>query len=357
MALTIHGALLPNESFTAQWGIQTIKETWLVQVDSPLDNAADVVNQLPAYDGGITPEPTFTIGLSSHPDRSDLILKSCDSCSEHPQAGRPFWYVSVTYETLQWANNSMMEESNRRGNTGRVHKFGTGASPDTTIKYPWNEPVNWSVNTRKVKSTRYVDAAGNRLLHANFLPILEGIDIEIDLEVHQFVWNINWSSFDWVTGFVPYIGKINSSTCFGIAAKHVLCENITAVENYRSQNVDGTNEDVHFATITATFVIDRNTDTPNGYFRDANRRVSAHTLEVINVTLGAVTVKMYLPIVINDRGDYAQSPWPLLPTGLAADYKIMNTYNPETDFKIIDPLYPIQADLAAFVSAYGLVIP
>lgn len=352
MTIIIHGSLLPNESFSAQWGIQTIKETWLIEVDTPLDNAADVVAQLPAYDGGITSEPTFTIGLSYHPDRSDLILKSADSVSEHPQAGRKFWLVSVTYETPQWVNQGINDESsNRRGNSQRYNKLGT--DNQSSIKYPWDEPVNWSVNTRKVRATRYVDANGARLLHANFLPILEGIDIELDLEVHQFVWNVDWSSFDWVSNFVPYIGKINDDTCFGVAAKHVLCENITAVENWRSQNVDGTSYDHHFATITATFVIDRNEDTPNGFFRDANRRVSAHTQQIQFAGGNAA----FVPIPINDRGDVAQSPWPLLPSGAGANYKVMQTYDPEVDFFIIDPLYPLEADLTAFATTHDLEIP
>ena len=90
----ILGRKLEAQNFTASWGINTCSEEWLVEMDSPLEDQATVALHLPAY--GQT-EPTFTIGYSPHPSRSDLVLKTCDGIREAPD-GRPFWIVSVTYE-------------------------------------------------------------------------------------------------------------------------------------------------------------------------------------------------------------------------------------------------------------------
>lgn len=352
---SIQGFMLQDQSMSASWGTQTVRETCLIKMSSPLEDIIDVQAALPAYDGGVTPEPTFTIGWSYHPDRTDLVLKEAPTVREHP-AGRPFWLVELVYETATWLDKTPADEDQGKGRIGRKRRL----DGITSIKYPWDEPPTWSGGSRTVRATVFQDSAGTRLLHSNGLPLTEGIDVEIELEEHQFTWNVEYATFDYATDIAPYVGKINSATVFGAVAKNVLLQTLTATENYRTQNIGLRDDDVnisgavathHYVTLNATFLIDRR-GTTHGYFREANRRVSMHTIQKVTIP-----ITMYCPIEINDRGDVAQSPWPLTATGQGYPYTTLPSANPETDFYIIDPLYPKTAALHTFVSDNGLAIP
>jgi len=365
----IWGFQLPDCTMTAKWGVHTVTETCLIEMDSPLENVIDVQNAIPAYDFGVTPEPTFTFGLSYHPERSDLILKEAPSVKEHPTSGRPFWVIELVYETAQWLDQTLTFENQGIGNVGRNKRL---ASPTTFVTYPWDEPPTWSGSTKQVQATVYQDSAGVKLVHANYLPLTEGIDVTIELEVHTFTWNVEYDMFTFSSDIAPFIGKINDAVVFTGLRKHVLLETCSAVENHRTQNIGdpaggaGAVATHHFVTITATFVIDRRTSV-QGYFREANRRVSMHTMQLANAGNPITPIWGYVPIDVNDRGDFAQSPWPLASLaytnaggfnrGIGFPYDALPTANPETDFWTIDPLYPIEADLTAFVAFYGLVIP
>lgn len=350
---SIEGFLLQDQSMSASWGTQTVRETCLIKMSSPLEDVIDVQNALPAYGSG--PEPTFTIGLSYHPDRTDLILKEAPSVKEHP-AGRPYWLVELIYETATWLDKTPPDQDQGRGRVGRNRRY----SGSVAIKYPWDEPPTWSGGSRSVRATVFQDSSGDRLLHSNGLPLMEGIDVEIELEEHQFTWNVAYDTFSYSADIAPYVGKINGASTFGVATKNVLLQTCTATENYRTQNIaiadgegnGGATATHHYITINATFLIDRR-GTTHGYFREANRRVSMHTLQKVTV-LG---IDMYVPIAINDRGDVAQSPWPLTLLGQGYPYATLPAANPETDFFIIDPLYPKTAALHTFVSNNGLAIP
>jgi hypothetical protein len=330
-------------------------------MDSPMEDVIDVQMALPAYDFNITPEPTFTLGLSYHPSRSDLLLKQVNGVRIH-QSGRPFWIVDLTYETADFLNtsNGFSTAPTRVEDVG-----GTGSTPKLIIVAPWNEPVIWNSSTRSVQATRFRSSEGDTLLHANFLPLTEGIDVPINLQVHQFTWNVQATGFNYSTDIAPYIGKINDAQIddfYNAPAKHVLLESITCSEQYKTvgygtpdgqASADGT---YHYIALSATFVIDERTAvvSPEGHFRESNRRVSMHTQQLVDDGLGNMA---YGPIPINDRGDVAQAPWPLEPDGSAYPYGDMNVADPDTDFFIIDPLYPIEADLSGFVNTHSLAIP
>ena len=365
----IWGFQLPDQSMSATWGSQKVTETCLIEMNSPLEDIIDVQAALPGYDSGITPEPTFTIGLSYHPERTDLILKEAPSVKEHPTSGRPFWVIELVYETAQWLDRTLPYENQGIGNVGRNKRIDT--SPTDLIKYPWEEPPTWSGSTKQVQATVYQDSAGAKLVHANYLPLTEGIDVTIELEVHTFTWNVEYDMFTFATDIAPFIGKINDAVVFAGLRKHVLLETCSAAENHRTQNISdpgggaGAVATHHFVTITATFVIDRRTAV-QGYFREANRRVSMHTMQTPAPVLVGPQLG-YVPIPVNARGDFAQSPWPLaslaytnanaLWRGAAFPYDKLTNAVPETDFWIIDPLYPEEADLTTFVEFYGLTIP
>jgi len=380
----IWGFLLPDQSTSASWGTQTSTETCLIEMDSPLEDIVEVQAALPAYDFGTTSEPTFTFGLSYHPDRTDLILKSVTNLREHPESGRPFWLIDLVYETGQWLNDIFPGENVGPGNIGYQRRLkdnvGTASTPRELIEIPWLEPPTWNSSTRRVKMTRYKDAVGNTLRHANYLPLTEGIDIDMDLEVHTFTWNVRYDTFDYYVDVSRYIGKINDSVVVNLKAaeyKHVLLESCTCTENYRQSSValpngqapGGLGQPYHFITLTATFVIDRRSavDSPEGYFREANRRVSMHTLQLGNAGTVLLPILGYVPIPVNDRGDIATSPWPLASAayatvlgsnlGIAVPYDAMSSLDPETSFAVIDPLLPIEADLDDFVTTHKLEIP
>jgi hypothetical protein len=334
-------------------------------MDSPLEDIIDVQAALPAYDFGTTPEPTFTIGLSYHPERTDLILKQANGVRVHPM-GRPYWIVDLTYETGQWLDKLLNNENQGAGNVGRMKRFdstpGTGEPATQIIKYPWDEPPTWQSSTRRVRINIFHDINGDPLKHANGLPILEGVSDELDLEVHTFTWNVEYDTFTYSTDVAPFIGRINVLSVFDAPIDHVLLESCTCIENYRTVNLsvpvgqDGTGATAthHFVTLTATFVIDRRTDSTLGYFREANRRVSMHTLQVIRE--GGLPVGLG-PIPVNEKGDVATSPWPLRDDGTAYPYATIDAADPLTDFAFIDTLQPEQNDLTAFAALYRLAIP
>jgi hypothetical protein len=357
----IIGFLHEAQDLSATWGVHTCREQCLIEMDSPMEDVIDVQMALPAYDFNITPEPTFTLGLSYHPSRSDLLLKQVNGVRIH-QSGRPFWIVDLTYETADFLNtsNGFSTAPTRVEDVG-----GTGSTPKLIIVAPWNEPVIWNSSTRSVQATRFRSSEGDTLLHANFLPLTEGIDVPINLQVHQFTWNVQATGFNYSTDIAPYIGKINDAQIddfYNAPAKHVLLESITCSEQYKTvgygtpdgqASADGT---YHYIALSATFVIDERTAvvSPEGHFRESNRRVSMHTQQLVDDGLGNMA---YGPIPINDRGDVAQAPWPLEPDGSAYPYGDMNVADPDTDFFIIDPLYPIEADLSGFVNTHSLAIP
>lgn len=357
----IIGFLHEAEDLSGSWGIHTCREQCLIEMDSPMEDVIDVQMGLPAYDFGVTSEPTFTLGLSYHPSRSDLILKQVNGVRVH-QSGRPFWVVDITYETANFLNvsNGFSTVPTRVEEVG-----GTSATPKTIIIRPWEEPVIWNSSTRAVQTTRFKDADGDTLLHANFLPLTEGIEIPMNLQVHQFSWNVQATGFNYSTDIAPYIGKINNAQIndfYNAPAKHVLCESITCSEQYKTvgfgtpdgqASADGT---YHYIAINATFVIDERSAaaSPDGHFRESNRRVSMHTLERSPVMGGGFALT---PIPVNARGDFAQSPWPLAPSGIGVPYDLLDSVDPDVDFYIIDPLYPIEADLSAFVTTHSLAIP
>jgi hypothetical protein len=212
----------------------------------------------------------------------------------------------------------------------------------------------------------FQDASGNALKHANGLPILEGIQVPLDLEVHTFTWNVPYNTFNY-DNYSDLIGTINSSQVNNwknAKAKHALCESITATENYREvtlalpdgQDTTGATAVHHFVTLTATIVIDRR-NTEHGYFREAHRRVSMHTLQRINIGTIQTPLYTYLPILINGRGDVAMEPWPLNLLGVGVPFETVSTANPLTEFAWIDPLYPRTSNLHGFATTNGLIIP
>jgi len=376
---SIEGFLLESEQMSAEWGNVKVSTSLLIRMDSPLENVSAVQAALPKFDYGVTAEPTFTIGLSYYPGRTDLILRRAPSVREHP-SGRPWWLVDLEYEAGDWLNQHLPGEDQGRGKIGQKKKLKPATDPaappgaEEPNDNPLNEPPTWSSSTRTVTATRWHHAAGNLLTHTNGLPLTEGIQVPLQLEVHTFTWNVNYDTFDYDTDVKPYIGKVNSGLVGRLKSAqeyHALCETINCAEYQRTYNIGTVNGQpggqgtAHYVTLNATFVVDRSTYGPNvpaayqfGYFREAHRRVSMHTMQAPPPALFGYTL---VPIAINSRGDMAQSPWPLDANGLAIPYTDLNNpavgLNPITDFGWIDVGMPETADLAQFCIDHDLRVP
>lgn len=376
---SIEGYLLDADSLSAQYDTQTLSATLLIEMDSPLEDVDAVQSSLPIF--GSQAEPTFTIGMSYYPGRTDLLLKAAPSVREHP-AGRPFWLLDLQYESGNWLNETLAQENQGRGNVGLKKRIDSVTG--NKIINPADEPPTWSSSTRVVQATRWHNADGTLIRHTNDMPLTEGITYSKPLEVHTFTWNVEYSAFDYDTAIKPYIDKINNSTVtnFKNGQKwHVHCETITCVENYRTVNTGtpsgqtGGTGTFHFVTLTANFLIDRRTYGAGvavadqyGYFREAMRRVSMHTKAYPRdpTTGAAVKNKGLVPIPVNSAGTFAVAPWPLDSEGRAILYKPhaafpgqpdINSANPLTDFGWIDTGLPEEADLNTFATTHGLMIP
>lgn len=371
----LHGFLLDKQQLSARWGEQSVKETLLIEMDSVLDDVFTVRDSLPAY--GNTTGVSFTIGLSFHPGQPALVFKECTNVVVHPE-GRPFWLADLTYETPAWLDLNVMTGPGStpggtgKGNTGRKKRLRDG----DPIRTPWDEPPSWSGGSKSVKLPTHKDSAGRVLQHGNFLPIQEGINIDINLETHSFSWNVEYAAFDaaggWAGLFRPHVGTLNSGVVFNKDPMRVLLESVQCIENYKTTTIptnnpldnDGSVPIVHhFVSITANFVVDPRpifAGGDDGYFRESNKRVSMHTLCVWEPGV-------YGGIPINQRGDYATSPWPFpsaaaraaqgLIIGDAYPFTTVHLANPSTDFYIIDPEYPTLSNLTGFVNRHNLVIP
>jgi hypothetical protein len=374
--VTIEGFLLDSEQLAAAYGSQSLNATLLIEVDSPLRDATYVQSVLPAF--GSQAEPTFTIGKSYYPGRTDLILKAAPSVREH-EAGRPFWLVDLQYASDDWLNQTLEGENQGRGKVGLKKRIDSVTG--NIIVDPTDEPPTWSSSTRTVQATRWHSADGKLLRHTNNLPVTEGITHQKVLEVHTFTWNVDYDTFDYDTAVKPYIGKINNSTVTNLKNGqkwHVHCESITCTENYRTVNLGtpsgqtGGQGTFHYITLVANFVIDRRTydasvaaDDQYGYFRESMRRVSMHTRAYPRNSAGVVVKgKGHSDIDVNDEGTIATSPWPLDPYGAAIQYRAtfpalptIATADPLTDYGWIDTGLPEEADLNTFVTTHNLVIP
>jgi len=275
---------------------------------------------------------------------------------------------------MQQLSNGPQEDQGR-GNLGPKKKIDNNGNP---IKYPWHEPPTWSTSTQTVRQPLFRDANGELLRHANMMPLTDGMEGELELEVHQFTWNVEYATFDYQFDVRPFLHKVNDNWCFFKWKSYVYCDKITCTENYRVQTIsmpDGESPsgevEHHFITMNATFLIDPSPYVissgeakPLSYFREKYRRVSMGTQQAI---FGPMSILGYGPIPVNGRGDFAEAPWPFLsldaattrgkPFGAAVPYDELGSIDPSEDYHFIDALLPRSADLTSFVTKHKLVIP
>ena len=88
---------------------------------------------------------------------------------------------------------------------------------------------------------------------------------------------------------------------------------------------------------------------PSGWVDDS-KLVSRSTLQLLDGD--------FIPFDFNGNGDRAHEPWPLLPVDgggdvLGAPYDALNP----NAFAVLDTGYPVTANIALLITAYGLAIP
>lgn len=344
-------------SMSASWGKQTVQETRLVECYNVTDTGFDLQDTLPAY--GTPGQPiTYTVGLSPHPHRPNLILKEISEVTRSSEdRGGPFWNIRLEYATPDFmSGGSPGETKKQKRRDQRIDQN------NRVIVYPWNEPAIWSSGSREAMVDRWEDPDGNTLRHTNGLPLEEPIKVPLNTNSHSFTFNIAFEDFDYDRDFEPYMGRINTVQLkpqFGQDAE-VHCVKLDAMsfsEHYDTvdyQVPDNQSEqggyrtyyeDIHYITVNVTFIVD-----PSGF---DIKYISRHTMQFVEGWGLA-------PIAINSRGDYATSPWPLKPNGEAVPFTTLQDVDWTEDageVGYISTNYPLRTNLAVFCNKWGLRIP
>lgn len=351
------GFIREEQRGSFQWGKQTVRETRRVECHNVTDDLFHLQDTLPGY--GTPGEPiTYTIGLSPHPRRANLVLRDVtgiERCSE--DRGGSFWDISLEYATPDFMSGEGTSESKRQKR--RDQRIDQN---NRVIVYPWDEPPIWSSTSRETLVDRWKDANGLQLIHTNGLPLQEPVRIPANLRGHNFTFNVRFDDFDYTNDFEPYEGMINSvpmKTFFGEDAEEfcVKLESIGFTEHYDTidyqvpdnQSEQGGEqtfyENIRYISVNVSFLVD-----PAGF---KISYISRHTLQYVDGFGPA-------PIQINSRGDIATAPWPLKPNGEAVPYTTLQ----DTDWSedagevgYIDTGFPERVNLAIFCNKWNLRIP
>ena len=333
MGLTkIHGFLHEKQQLKPSFGNITVMETVLVETDDPHDSVVDLIGLLPA--SPVTPSATnpygisFTLYVSTHPSGSGLVLYSAGTVQQSEQ-GACFWEIPLEYKT-----DLVQEFSGPGNNNPRRRK-------DQREKNPLIRPVVWNGSSQTAQKQTYTQPDGTVIRHTNNLLLSEPQTYSEEHEIHTFSFNIAASAYNW-SDFRPYIGKVSSSTAFGVTGQKVKLKSCTASEEYEDVDLtgDGTSRTLyHYMRVTITFEIN-----PSGWVDDA----IVYSMSTLQLVAG-----QYYPIDINSRGDWATAPWPLVDDGTAWQYDSPTI----TEWAELDTGYPLLADIGALVTSLGLVIP
>lgn len=315
-----------------------VKEVCRVEVYNVTDTWVNLFSTLPASGSpgsvGFNPQQiTFTFGTSVHPLTNNLYLQQASGIKK---VAPTFWDM-----TLQYSNSEYQLEP-----TGENNKNPRNRKDQKNVN-PLSRPPVWSSASKTVLKQTYTKGpnpaagvVGDVIVHENGLAITEPYMYAEEHTTHSFSFNRNFSSFDYNTDIKPYLGKVSTNTIFGAgSAQQYKLVQASCSEEYESFGQGDSRTEYHFIRINVTFEYN-----PSGWINDSEL-VSKSTLQLVAGTLE--------PIIINNKGQVAQEPWPLIAGGAAAPFNALNPAN----FAILDTGYPETANLSTFVSAYGLVVP
>jgi hypothetical protein len=332
-----------RDSTTGNFGFlnEKVTETLRVEAYNVTDTLMDIQDSLPAYGtaSGNMPDGTtitFTIHISRHPHRSRLLLLSAPSIRKVKGSGA-WWDINLTYG---------MDADKTKTTNPEQENPGT----QNVIVLPWQQPPIWNFQTTEVDHDSFVKRwSGEQITMTNGLPITRPIRRKMSHEVNSFTFNIAWNDLD-IEDIRKFKGMLNKQTLWGHLPGTVKCRSISINEQFKRMNTQTDEADkfvVHFAQVQTSFEYN-----PMGW---APRILSASTLQAVPII--ATGTVAYLPIPTNERGDFADEPWPLDINGLAIPYEDVKTA--QEDFVYIDTednhtAQPGALDIWKFANAYKL---
>lgn len=326
----IHGFIHEKQKAKPEWGNITITETVLIEMEYASDRIISLIGLLPSYPA--SPSDTnpkglsFTFDSSPHPDSNSLVLRSASDLTQVPNSAT-FWTVELSYSVFNIAELSVGLIGLATGSSNPRYRKDQREFID-----PEDRPVVWNMSTSIVRKETYIKKDGTGpIIHANGLPLTEPYSYEEPHETHTFSYNIPYSVYDH-DNFSPHVGKVSSQPVLGYAGDKVKFVSFSASEEYESNSNGLSKTEYHYVRVTLSFEIN-----PSGWSKDA---------ELISMSTVQLVAGKLIPININST-EYAQSDWPLLADGTAAQYDALDP----TTFARVDHGYPRTVNLAAVVDA------
>lgn len=337
----IHGFIHEEQKLMPQWGYMNVSEVVLVETDSPDITSLTLLAALPSGAGSVTATNpkgiAFTFDVSTHPESSALVLRTAGTIEQSPESGI-FWRIPLVYSNQNF--QQLIGSVGQGGNTNPRNR-----KDQREVLSPLSKPPVWTKSTSVVQKETYLKAGTTTpIRHTNLLPITQPYKYEEVHESHTFSFNIDYSSYD-DTAFRSLIGKVNSATCFGLAAGYWKISQFSASEEYESIGDGIAKTDYHYVRVSITYELN-----PSTWTGDA-KLVSMSTLQLL-LQIGTPSYYYYDYIKISETA-YAKDPWPLLATGAAIPFDD----NDPADYGYVDHGFPLTADISAIATAYSLSIP
>lgn len=313
-----------------------VKEVCRVEVYNVTDTWVNLFSTLPASGspGSLSFNPqqvTFTFGTSVHPLTNNLYLQQANNIKK---IAPTFWDLTLQYSNAEYLLTPSEQNKNPKNRKDqKVH--------------PLARPPVWTSTSQIVMKQTYTKGPnptsgviGDVITHENDLMITEPyMHPEVHI-THSFSFNLDASTFDYNTQILPYLNKVSTNVIFGASiAQQYKMSHASCSEEYESFGQGDSRTEYHYIRVNVSFEYN-----PSGWINDA-KTYSRSTLQLVSGTLK--------PIIINDKGQIAQEPWPLVSGGAAAPYNALNPAN----FVTLDTGYPEVVGLGTFVTAHGLALP
>lgn len=309
-----------------------IREVCRVVMNNASDTGIHLVEYLPSYTSGAgdtTFNPlqlTFTLLVSPHPKTNNLLLVSCEGISKVGESGN-IWDIELTY------SNYIENEQQK------IDQFNL-----TAIVNPLNRPVVWSTSSSIVQKQTYTDADGNWIIHENGQPLTDPITIEETHTSHTFNFVVNYNSLNYYSNIASFAGLVGTGTVFGVDGQYWKITAASGNEKTETLGAGPTKQKFHYVEVSLTFEYN-----PSGWVNDA---------KIVSMSTQQKVLGNYIPIDINENGDRAQAPWPLLPAEPNGDcYGAPYDALVADDFAELNTGYPRRGNIGALISQYGLAIP
>ena len=343
----IHGFLHEEQQAIPEWGSISINEVVLIETTNPNINSIDILTALPTAPNTITSTNpkgiSFTFDISEHPNSNVFLLRKAGTLQQVDQGG-VFWKLPLTYSVFSYW------ESISPGFTGNSSSGGGNSNPkqrkdQRETLSPLDRPYVWNSSTSVVQKETFMKADGSGpIRHTNGLPLTNPYKYQEIHEIHNFSYNIDYSSFNY-SFYDGYVGKVNESNTLGRAIGKIKFVSFSCSEEYESVGTGVAKTEYHYVRLNLSFEYN-----PTGWDEDA-KLVSMSTLQLTQLIVSPFTV--FYDRIRSSATEYAKDPWPLTAGGAAIPYND----NDPADYGYVDHGYPELADLTVVTGVKSLVIP